>query len=413
MQLSELKEKVAKSVHLEWYNNKIVNLDYPHLSFKIKLEGITSIYEFICNNLEGFTAIGKPLPPEIQVSVDRFKSWKKMIINIVNEDNSHSGPWANFSSNISRQGSGDFLSDNPFTLFLINLYNDSPQWYAGAYEFIVSPNLNNTHNKDSATGYILAYEFKFKGSSELTMRAKLETESIANLKNRFEEYLSNSEKHLIEHLSTSNDKVKKAAANIQNYLSEKKNEYDSWYKNASEDFDAYFSKCKASILEVEELYKEKLKLEAPAKYWKDKAVSLRKEGYLWLAGLIATIVTALGILIWILFAISNGTIDKIFSNPGTAIKWSVILITIISFLAYAVRTLAKFTFSSFHLFRDAQEREQLTYVYLALHKEKGIDQTERHLIMQSLFSRADSGLLKDDASPTMPGSIIDKVVASK
>jgi hypothetical protein len=31
--------------------------------------------------------------------------------------------------------------------------------------------------------------------------------------------------------------------------------------------------------------------------------------------------------------------------------------------------------------------------------------------MQSLFSRADSGLLKDDASPTMPGNIVDRFLA--
>ena len=44
-------------------------------------------------------------------------------------------------------------------------------------------------------------------------------------------------------------------------------------------------------------------------------------------------------------------------------------------------------------------------------KEKGVDVTERHLIMQSLFSRADSGLLKDEASPTMPGNIMDKFIS--
>ena len=70
------------------------------------------------------------------------------------------------------------------------------------------------------------------------------------------------------------------------------------------------------------------------------------------------------------------------------------------------------TFSTFHLSRDAEEREQLTYVFLAMQKEKAIDPTERHLIMQSLFSRADTGLLKDEGSPTMPGNIFDKVIAS-
>ena len=66
------------------------------------------------------------------------------------------------------------------------------------------------------------------------------------------------------------------------------------------------------------------------------------------------------------------------------------------------------TFSSFHLSRDAEEREQLTHFYLALKKDTEINEQERQLILQSLFSRADTGLLKDDSSPTMPTSIIEK-----
>ena len=33
---------------------------------------------------------------------------------------------------------------------------------------------------------------------------------------------------------------------------------------------------------------------------------------------------------------------------------------------------------------------------------------DRQLIMQSLFSRADTGLLKDDSGPTMPNDITGK-----
>jgi len=162
--------------------------------------------------------------------------------------------------------------------------------------------------------------------------------------------------------------------------------------------------------ELENLYRQKLKLEAPAKYWSDRAKSLRKEGYWWLGGLITSIIITVSILVWVLSKIADGTIEHIFDNTGIAIKWTVVPITLVSFLTYAIRIFSKLTFSSFHLVRDAEEREQLTYVYLALQKEKGIDETERHLIMQSLFSRADSGLLKDDSSPTMPGNIIDKIV---
>jgi len=81
-------------------------------------------------------------------------------------------------------------------------------------------------------------------------------------------------------------------------------------------------------------------------------------------------------------------------------------------LAYGIRVLARITFSSFHLARDAEEREQLTHIYLALKKDTTIDQEERKLIMQSIFSRADTGLLKEDSSPTMPGNIMSNIISS-
>jgi hypothetical protein len=61
------------------------------------------------------------------------------------------------------------------------------------------------------------------------------------------------------------------------------------------------------------------------------------------------------------------------------------------------------------LVRDAEERKQLSYVYLALKENGSIADTERHIVLQSIFSRADTGLLKEDSSPTMPSSILDKV----
>ena len=68
-------------------------------------------------------------------------------------------------------------------------------------------------------------------------------------------------------------------------------------------------------------------------------------------------------------------------------------------------------FSSFHLARDCEERHTLTYFYLSLLKDSNVDENERQLIMQSLFSRAETGLLKDDSSPTMPSDAIGKIIS--
>ena len=77
--------------------------------------------------------------------------------------------------------------------------------------------------------------------------------------------------------------------------------------------------------------------------------------------------------------------------------------------ALLVRTLSRLTYSAFHLMRDAQERTQLTYLYLSLINEKKIDEASREIILQALFSRAETGLLAGESGPTMPGQGADAI----
>ena len=82
-------------------------------------------------------------------------------------------------------------------------------------------------------------------------------------------------------------------------------------------------------------------------------------------------------------------------------------------MAYCIRVISKVMFSAFHLSRGCQERHTLTYFYLSLLNESEINADERQLIMQALFSRADTGLLKDDGSPAMPNDFVGKVLGRK
>ena len=59
---------------------------------------------------------------------------------------------------------------------------------------------------------------------------------------------------------------------------------------------------------------------------------------------------------------------------------------------------------------DAQERHQLTYQYLSLLQANAIEEKDREIILQSLFSRADTGLLKGDSSPTMPDGFMNQIL---
>jgi Family of unknown function (DUF6161) len=71
----------------------------------------------------------------------------------------------------------------------------------------------------------------------------------------------------------------------------------------------------------------------------------------------------------------------------------------------------KITMSRFHLSIDYEERAQLTNVYLALIKaEENYPTEEKQIILQSIFSRSESGLIKGDFGPVMPNNILSQVL---
>jgi hypothetical protein len=54
--------------------------------------------------------------------------------------------------------------------------------------------------------------------------------------------------------------------------------------------------------------------------------------------------------------------------------------------------------------RDAEEREQLTYLNLSLTNESVIDEKSREIVLQVLFSRSETGLLNNEHGPKVPGT---------
>ena len=91
----------------------------------------------------------------------------------------------------------------------------------------------------------------------------------------------------------------------------------------------------------------------------------------------------------------------------------VIFATLLAVYGILIRVLSRLTFSAFHLMRDAEEREQLTYLYLSLINEKKIDEKSRDIILQALFSRSETGLLSGESAPTMPGVGMSEIVNPK
>jgi len=116
-------------------------------------------------------------------------------------------------------------------------------------------------------------------------------------------------------------------------------------------------------------------------------------------------VTLLAFLTYcVLYSPPNILKDVQFSLPG--LRGSILILVVISTIVYLLSLFVKIATSSYHLARDARERYQLTLVFLALTKEQAVkDAEDRKIVLQSLFSRADTGLLKTDGAPAMPGTV--------
>lgn len=411
MTVQEFNQQLSESDNKSFYDSLTLTINYPHINFNNKFIGLGSIYEFILRQVEGFRQLGE-LPSDLKDIKTTYENCLKNLLNLFNRKDYNKGEWDNIFSQIIVNRPVKFLFDSAETLFLLSLYNEKRESYLGAIEFF-NGNLPNTSNKQYFIGYLMAYEFQSKSFSEIVDRKGKEKKALETIRLNFQKLHESSVQSTQEYIRNSYDKFNEYSKLIDQLKTDKEELFNSWFVNQESDFTTFFNTSTQSIKKLEDLYLEKLKLEAPARYWRERAKKLRREGITWVSLLFISVGLTVYILLQLLSRFSDNEFSKIFSNTGTAIKWSILLITTISFLAFAIKSFSKLTFSSFHLMRDAEEKEQLTYVYLALTKEKGIDPTERHLVMQSLFSRADTGLLKDDASPTMPGNILDKALAAK
>lgn len=423
MTTQEFRKVIADSEHTDWFNSIEVTIKYSKVDFSQSFKGITSVHKFLSNQIKGWDNLGE-LPKELDTSKNNFKNLKNRLENFVKNykdtnNTSYLTQYWRQECNILVQDANYFTYDLPHTEFLMQMYENNQRYFQGAYYFIIgsSTNLNNRNN---FIGSLMAYEFTSKDHTELLQRRNKEKSSISRLRNDLRNQLSESEVQLTEHLKNSSDEYKNYVSLIDSYKSEKEELFDTWFSTSQKTFTDFDDKSKETfakfeqdsknkIESLENTYEEILRLKKPAEYWNLRAKQLKEEGWKAIRWLTVLIVVACITLYFLLWQTPEGMLLSFNENKSSAIKWSVIYVTFLSFLVFGVRALNRVAFSSFHLARDAEEREQLTYVYLALSKETQVDEAEKKLIMQSLFSRADTGLLKEDSSPTMPNDVVGKI----
>ncbi len=170
------------------------------------------------------------------------------------------------------------------------------------------------------------------------------------------------------------------------------------------------NKADERIAALEATYSKKLQLEGPALHWKHLSRFYLGWGWGLLVSSLLLGGVAIGGLLWLLVQADTIVIFNENKLSLSTIRASLILIAATSMAGYLLHLFTKLAISCFHLSRDYRERFQLTNVFLALLRDGDVkcDDQVKQIVMQALFSRSDTGLLKGEHSFMMP-SVTDLV----
>lgn len=261
-------------------------------------------------------------------------------------------------------------------------------------------------------GAILGYEFLHQDESVIYKRRDSERHAFSSLRKTLTDQtdvivgqIDDFRRQIDEWKTASQEDLatdREAYKNEQNdFLSSSAEQLKAQIEQDDKERVIFFERAKQQIEDLETLYREKLRLEPAATYWNKRAIKLRNAGFGWGALLaLTTILTGLGFG-WLFkqWMISSKEIETF-----TSMHWQgvVLFVATLTMFIYLIRVLGKMTFSTFHLQRDAEERELLSYLYLALSEKGNVDSDSRQVVLQSLFSRAETGLLSGEHGPTIP-----------
>jgi len=390
------------------------------INFKVELKSFDEIYKFHekerdfwdnSNDKGGVIQAYISHFNDCLIKLDQFKN----SINTFNEENLDQH-WQNIKNFLvktsTNQGQRILFSVTSHGKFIFDLFQENQTQGESAYRYFTNYGTSNLNDLNQFIGHIKAYEFENQNLSQIVKRRKLERKSLTEIQNEWKQKTQDLnisfEKQEIELLEWKNNFV----STQEKWQSQKDSDHDKFFKEQKVIIDELIEKSKTSLSDMENTYTKKLSLEGPVVYWKERIRKYKKQGIIWIS-LLSTVITFMVFtLVLILYNLPDAFHKKLFAGEPEAVKGIIIFATIISFGAYLSKTFTKLTFSSFHLQRDAEEREQLTMVYLALINEGKINTEERDLILQALFSRVETGLIGADSSPSMPGinNLLEKLI---
>lgn len=250
----------------------------------------------------------------------------------------------------------------------------------------VGHDLTSTYRYDF---YPALYLLKQHLSDLKESKDNFETNIVLPIKSKLQEISDDSDeqyKEITTFIETKHNEIQKQFDEKTIELKEFQSSMDTWKEQKQ-----------AQLNDLEETYKNKLSLEAPEKHWHICSKEYREKAKNWTWVLIVAVLVLICSLAGLVMVIHDYSLDTIQEIPF--VSKSFILISIISFFVYIIRVLIKIVMSNHHLATEYEQKAALTRFYQALTKAgTDITKEERIIIIHSLFSKTETGLVKTDSS---------------
>ena len=229
--------------------------------------------------------------------------------------------------------------------------------------------------------------------------------NLSNIKDNISDFETNIVAPLANKLKDISEDSDEQFREITSFIEDKRDEIQTQYNNKVSDFTEFqktlneWQKEKQNKLsDLEQAYKIKLSLEAPEELWNERAEGHEDKAKEWTKFLIFTVIALILALVVLILVIHYYSLN-IFKNELPFISESFVLISAISFFIYIIRILIKIVLSNHHLATEYKQKAALTRFYQSLTKAgTDIDREERLIIINSLFSKVETGLVKTDTS---------------
>ncbi|WP_288221636.1 DUF6161 domain-containing protein [uncultured Clostridium sp.] len=391
---------MGEEINIDKY---LENKDTKIVLFPEKIERefttINQLKEFIDGEMEFWGQCNQGRANEIKNHFNDIKSDLDNFSRYSNSEYNANNYLSRVLSNLKIKRFPLVFSETQIGKFILEQYDISYLYADAAIDYLINFNnsLSYLSNKEYFEGVLEAYKY----SNQEIAFTKLEdnlAESILEIKEKI--------------IKTHDDLYKVSKDYHQNLIESYNNfsgDISNWRDTIKSEVESYLEDKVNTFKDLEIAYKEKLKLEAPIEYWGKLHNDYNKKGRTWTGIAISTSVIMMILLIVILYNIPSQLDVNLDKFSFQSLRATLILALIISIGVYLIRLFVKLALSAYHLSRDAKERYQLTYVYLALINEGTISEQDRNIVLQALFSRADTGLLKGDSSPTLPDGMINQL----